>query len=175
MTECRQGEHRDGRIAATVRVRYVENGRESWTTDMCDRHGTLTYERFIREGRTGVEIMPAGWTPEHPIRKQLREITEPELHPINLDPYPGTVDEVADEIARFVLELEDAGIANGLAAKVRERLLLGRCGTCKGLGHVGYEPCTDCFATGEVPYGSTPEGFEQSRQEWLRKYGERDQ
>lgn len=56
------------------------------------------------------------------IRKALEARVTPELHPINLDPYPGTVGEVADEIASFVLELEQAGIANGLAGLVLDAL-----------------------------------------------------
>ena len=59
------------------------------------------------------------------VRRELERRTEPELDPINLDPYPGTVGEVADEVARFVLELEDSGAARGVAGMVRARLRAG--------------------------------------------------
>lgn len=55
-------------------------------------------------------------------RRELERRTEPELHPINLDPYPGTVGEVADEIVRYVLELE-SGPARGLVDEVFSRLV----------------------------------------------------
>lgn len=61
--ECHQGTHRHGGDRPTARVLYTENGREFVTADMCDRHAAQTRRRFIREGRRGVEIMPAGWTP----------------------------------------------------------------------------------------------------------------
>lgn len=48
-------------------------------------------------------------------------------------PYPATVDEVAAEIADFVLELERSGIANGLAGMVRDRLEAGEANWVPGL------------------------------------------
>ena len=40
----------------------------------------------------------------------------------DLDPYPASVPEVADEIARYVVELETSGLARGLVNEVRDRL-----------------------------------------------------
>jgi hypothetical protein len=55
-------------------------------------------------------------------RALMDAIVSVELHPINHDPYPGTVGDVADEIARYVLKLETEGLALGLARGVRDLL-----------------------------------------------------
>lgn len=52
----------------------------------------------------------------------MHEVTTPELHPTNLDPYPATVEELADEIARVVLDLDASGVARGVLAGVQARL-----------------------------------------------------
>lgn len=69
----------------------------------------------------GLDAIRAGLAAAQ-VRRDLENATAPELHPINLDPYPATVGEVADEIARFVLELEASGIAHGLSGAVRARI-----------------------------------------------------
>lgn len=60
------------------------------------------------------------------VRREVERVTTPELSHPDLDPYPGTIGDVADEIARFVLELEASGVARGLAGMVAERLWIGR-------------------------------------------------
>lgn len=134
----RRGKYRDGRVHLDPEQIDQLTGLPAVEARRVDR----------AEFAPAEVIETAGRTPEHPIRRHLREITEPELHPINLDPYPGTVDEVADEIARFVLELEDAGIANGVLHGVinrlnaeyaaRSRVEPCRVGRCRhGRGHEG--------------------------------------
>lgn len=101
---CKVENHRDGRDAATVRVRYqyANEGVQRWTVDMCDRHGTLTYERYVREGKRNVEIMPAGWTPESdctPVRDRTVHPDENRVH--NLDGIKGAPKIVAREVDVF--------------------------------------------------------------------------
>jgi len=57
-------------------------------------------------------------------RDLLDEIASVELHPINHDPYPASVSEVADEIARYVIELDTSGVARGLILELMRRLPL---------------------------------------------------
>lgn len=56
------------------------------------------------------------------LREQLVKLTAPRIHPINFDPYPGSTDDVAHEIAIFVNELDDGGIAHDLRALLIAKL-----------------------------------------------------
>lgn len=56
----------------------------------------------------------------------VKELISVELHPVHYDPYPATIQEVADEIVRSVQELDQSGSARGLAMRVLESLVPGR-------------------------------------------------
>lgn len=67
------------------------------------------------------------------VRREVERVTTPELHPVNLDPYPATVSEVADEIARFVVELHESGAAAHLVDRLFDRLADWRSGRDEGI------------------------------------------
>jgi len=70
---CRQGAHRDEKIVATNRVRYIgpRGGSQQWTTDVCARHAEIIRARLVRQGNRNVRIVPAGWTPQDDCKTHL--------------------------------------------------------------------------------------------------------
>lgn len=83
--------------------------------------------------------------------RYLEEKATPELHPVNRDPYPGTVAEVADEFVRAVTELEESGAATNLVEEVRKRLRQyawkhsdDPCGTCARPRNGVSKGCAEC-------------------------------
>lgn len=67
---------------------------------------------------------PRTMTREQRIAERTRDLLD-EIVDVPSDPYPASVGEVADEIARYVLELDASGAARGLADKVFEALYRG--------------------------------------------------
>lgn len=99
--------------------------------------------------------------------RYLEETKIPKLHPINLDPYPGTVAELAEEFARVVTDLEESGTARGIllavlglleTAALREGQrqashATGVCGACPLPRHGITNRCNQCpeRSAGSVP------------------------
>lgn len=80
-------------------------------------------EREIRESPTARQYMNREQRIRERVRDLLDEIVTPELSRPDLDPYPASVGEVADEIARYVMELDASGVARGLRELLVRRLL----------------------------------------------------
>jgi len=54
--------------------------------------------------------------------RYLEEAKTVTLHPINLDPYPATIGELADEFVRAVVDLEKSGVARGIVGQIIDKL-----------------------------------------------------
>lgn len=124
---------------ATGLVRYVASNHEIVSGPLCDacqasecvilrpaeRRGEIKQLGAVpldfRERRSPVADL---MTREQRIAERTRDLLD-EIVDVPSDPYPASVGEVADEIARYVLELDASGAARGLADKVFEALYRG--------------------------------------------------